>query len=171
MDYLRFLEGTEKEDKGRYVTDILKYGSIRLELVHNYVQRMFPTNEQSKFSNIKPITDEDIALLRASDTAKENISKMYQKMLVFWKIDGDRYKKWGSGAPFRLWNNWNNHNHWRMTRVIKCFMLLGMEGEHKDFSMRLSTILEIKKSNPLSVRITKKTEEIWRRKFWETLNN
>lgn len=167
MDYLKFLEGSEKEDRGRYVTDILKYGNLRLELVHNYVQRIFPTNEQSKFSNIRPITDEDITLIRASAIVKDNISRMYQKMLRYWKIDGDRYRKWGLGAPFRLWNMWNNHNHWRMTRVLKCFLLLGMEDEHKDFSLRLSAILEIKRAKKLSVRITKKTAEIWKSKFWQ----
>ena len=165
MNYTAFLEGTGKDDNRRRIKDVLRYGNARLECSHDYIQRVFPTAESSRFSDVEPITEEDLAALRQSDKAKENVRLMYQKMLSFWKIDGDRYKEWGNNALLRLWNRNNNHNQWRMTRVLKSLALLQMTEEYKDFTMRLSAILDLRENNR-DIRITDETAAIWRENFY-----
>lgn len=160
MNYTAYLEGKACDDKHRKITDILRYNSIQLELTHDYIQRVFPTKEVSRFSKIDIITDEDLANFKASEVAQQNVRAMYQKMLCFWKINDTLYQEWGKNAPLRLWNRCNNHNHWRMTRILKSLKMLGMEQEFNDFSLRLSTILELRKINN-SIRITNETIKLW----------
>lgn len=161
LDYVAFLEGTGEDEKGRDITKVLAFSNWKLELIHNYIQCVFPTNSQSKFSKIRPVSDEELQILRNSDKAKENVRKMYHRMLKFWKLDGDRYLKWGLKGTFRFWNYWDNHNHWRMSRVLNSLCLLRMDEEFKDFSMRLSKMIELRNEHK-GVRITKETAMVWK---------
>lgn len=159
LNYAEFLEGRILDDRGRHVNEILQYDENLLEKSHNYIQRMFPTDEQSTFAGILPALPDDIAKLRASDKAKKAIRKMYGKMLAFWKLDGERYKDWGSDMK-RNWNTPGNHNCLRMTRLLRCFKILGMEDEFTDFSIRVGYILKESAHNP-SIMITPTTASYW----------
>lgn len=163
MDYVKFLSGECKDDKGRMVTDILKYNKVKLETIHNYIQEMFPTTEQSQFSKIQPISLREVDELRKNKTALLNIHKMYEKMLSFWGIDGDKYLSgYEKLLPFRIWNHNNNHNQWRMTRVLKSLKLLEMDMEFIDFSRRIRHILLLRQEGNAHIHISDETAEIWR---------
>lgn len=161
MNYTKFLEGTEKDDKGRTIEDILKLSNFNLESTHDYIQRVFPTDEQSMYSDAPPLTVKDLEAFTQSITAQENMRKMYQRMLVFWKLDGENYKEWGNIFPVRLWNLIGNHNHKRITRVLKSLKLFGMDKEYKDFSMRISYMLNLQKDGNKFIRISDETAEYW----------
>lgn len=159
MDYVTFFEGRTTDDKGRTITDILQYNTVRLECLHDYIQRIFPLQEASKFSDAQQITDSEIDAIAKSKAARTNIQALYQKMLQFWKIDDERIARWGKLTPMRLWNMPNNHNHLRMTRVLKSLKLLRMEQEYMDFSNRISCLLSMHKVG--LAHISKKTANIW----------
>lgn len=165
MNYTSFLEGTTRDFRHRRVTDILRYGSLRLEGMHDYMQLLFPTMEQSRYSDVEPITEDDLMLLRRNEKAKEHVRLMYYKMLSFWKLQGDQYLVWDETAPHRLWNALNSHNQMRMTRVLKSLALLQMTDEYRDFSMRLSAVLDEREHNS-RVRISDETAKIWRDNFY-----
>ena len=159
MNYTAYLEGYETDDKGRTIDNILHWSNIRLEISHNYIQRVFPTDESSKHDRIfEPATRDDILSISLNEKAKDNIRKMYLKMLLLWKLDGENYK---TIKMYRYWNQENNHNHLRMTRILKCFRLIEMNDELKDFSNRLIFLLEHN-----GLKISKKTEELWRANFY-----
>ena len=156
MNYTAFLAGLENDSKNRSIEEILAYTDEQLEQGHDYIQEVFPTKSLSMFHLIKPITDKDLSSFYQNEQAKENVRTMYRRMLVFWKIDGDRYKEWGSKAPERLWNKEGDHNHLRMTRVLKSLKLLHLDEEYEDFSKRIREMLQDPGVN-LSVR----TRKIW----------
>ncbi|MBR3517875.1 MAG: hypothetical protein IKN07_00400 [Lachnospiraceae bacterium] len=153
MNYTAFFEGKEPDDLGRYLSKILRFGRIRMELTHNYIQRLFPLAEESRFSKCDLITKEYITAFQKSILAQDGMRSAYQKMLWFWKLDGEQYKN----SIYRHWNTYNNHNHWRMSRVLKSLQLLGMEEEYKDFSMRIRWIID----HPKQYRVTGDTVKIW----------
>lgn len=159
MNYTAFLEGLETDDKGRMFDDILRWSNIHLEFSHNYIQRIFPTDEPSKYDRtLKPVTNDDVLSIIQSKRAKSNIGIAYLKLLSLWKLDGENYK---NTKIYRYWNKDNNHNHLRITRMLKCFRLIQMNDELKDFSNRLSYLLDHN-----GLKISKKTEEIWRANFY-----
>lgn len=153
MNYTAFFERKEPDDLGRNLDQILKFGRIRMELTHNYIQRLFPLMEDSRFSKCDLITEDNIAAFRKSNDAQEGLRKAYQKMLWFWKLDEKQYQN----SIYRHWNSYNNHNYWRMSRVLKSLQLLGMDAEYVDFSMRIRWIID----HPLQYRVTGDTVKIW----------
>ena len=159
MNYTAFFEGREPDDKNRMITDFLRYSMGHLELSHDYIQRIFPLQEQSRFSDAPLITDAEIEAIKTSEVAQGNIRAIYRKMLWFWKIDDASLHKWGFSAPVRLWNKPNNHNCLRMTRVLKSLRLLGMNNEYQDFSKRLHYIISLCDSG--IVNISTETACIW----------
>lgn len=164
MDYTAFLEGRQTDDKGRTIDSILRWSNLRLELSHNYIQRVFPTDESSKYArSLKPISPSDISSLVKSEASKNNIRKAYIRMLSLWKLDDENYKR----KIYRYWNHRNNHNHLRITRILKCFKLIQMNDELKDFSIRLSYLL----NNDHGLKISKKTEDYWRDNLYKKMGN
>lgn len=153
MNYTAFFEGKEPDDLGRHLSKILCFGRIRMELTHNYIQRLFPLTEESRFSKCDLITEDDIAIFQRNLAAQDGMRKAYQKMLWFWKLDEKQYQN----SVYRHWNSYNNHNHYRMSRVLKSLLLLGMEEEYKDFSMRIHWIID----HPQQYRVSDDTARIW----------
>jgi len=162
LNYLSFFEGQSQDDKGWYIADIFAYSDFLLENKHDYIQRIFPTKEESQYSDAPVITDEEIEDIRKSRLAQVNIRALYVKMLQFWKLDGGQYREWDKRKIKRHWNRPGNHNHLRITRVLKSLKLLGLEEEYKDFSMRLAYILELRKTSD-NIHISDETAEIWKK--------
>ena len=155
MFYTDFLSGFTKDDKHRTITDILAYNKWQLEYRHDYIQLVFPTDEQSMHSLLPPISDDDIICLRENEDALNNIRTMYKHMLLFWKIDDNHLNIWNKNIR-RHWNNKNNHNHLRMTRVLKSLKLLQLDEEYDDFCRRINYIILVPEC-----KISTETINIW----------
>ena len=68
----------DSNHKGRMVSEIHGYGPFKLEFKHDYIQRMFPTDEHSSFDRTAHVlTESEITSIRDSQGAKENIRKTY----------------------------------------------------------------------------------------------
>lgn len=151
---INFLEGIGTDDYGRRLIDVFTWDDRRLETTHSYIQRCFPLDEPSKSDDSAPIlSHDDVIYLIYNDLAKTNISSMYRRMLRFYKLDDENYKDL---KIQRHWNHCHDHNHLRITRMLKCFLLIGMREEWQDLSVRLRYLIT---NNGL--RVSAKTREIW----------
>lgn len=161
LNYVKFLEGTAKDDKGRTIEDILCWEGkfFRLEFTHDYIQRIFPLPESSHTDrNIQPITAEELLELRNNEKAKKNIRRAYVMMLRFWELDGDKYKNL---SIKRHWvrKNGKDHNLLRISRVLKCLKLVRMN-EYDDFRMRIEYLLDLSEKGLFP--LCDETKNIWR---------
>ncbi len=64
-------------------------------------------------------------------------------------------------AKATCWLSAGNHNHLRITRILKCLSLLGLEAESKAFFGCLSEIYESEHSKPMPA-ISDETMLYWR---------
>lgn len=110
----KWLTGSESEHPD-YVSvhDILTtWTNHDLESVHNYIQWCFPLTEKSNFSIAAPIlTPREIAAIKKSPKAQEALVDLMWRMTDF-------YDKTGH------WLVPHDHNHLRITRIIKSLGIL-----------------------------------------------
>ena len=97
---------------GRYLNDIWAFDDKAIEQTHDFIQWMFPLKERSEsVPGVPTLSEEDIEAIRANEVARANLERSAQWYLGFLQRN-DHWIK-----PF-------NHNHLRVTRVIKSVRLL-----------------------------------------------
>ncbi len=80
-----FYRGEAADSEGRTLEEILGWDYIRLELVHDFVQWLFPLDEPSAFNPDAPLlTNDDIAAFRRIPPLRENLMRAFEKMLGFY---------------------------------------------------------------------------------------
>jgi hypothetical protein len=131
-----FFGGDAPDGEGRLLSDILGWPDHRLEQVHDFIQWLFPLTEPSPVNPEAPVLDaETIAEIRAQPRLQESVRRSYQRMRRFYERG-------------RGWVTAGNHNHLRITRILKCLRLLGLDPEAKDFFAWLATIYEEERHKP-----------------------
>jgi len=109
---IEFLIGTGTDVHGRDLNQILNERDEFWERTHNCIQWLFPLDEASRSIKTSPIlTEDEIQQIRDSETAQANIQ---QSVL--------RYKEFLAGTT--KWRSGYDHNHLRISRVIKSLRLL-----------------------------------------------
>ena len=141
-----FLQGTGQDSHGRYHSDILKFSDEELEDVHDYIQWLFPLREESKAVPGSPFleNEEIIQILRNDEEVQENIVTALARMHSYYQ-DND------------FWLKQNDHNHLRITRILKSVSLLNSQEnarEFYDFIMR-----RVENAHP----VTLESLEFWRK--------
>ena len=165
-EILDFYSGAAPDDRGRMLADIQTWPDGELEDVHSYIQWLFPLREPSPVNPSAPVLDrETIAEFRARPELVENLRRSFLRMLKFYGLewsDGGVVRAADFGVRSRNWLWPGNHNHLRITRILKCLALLGLEAEARAFLACLSAIYgeEERKPRP-SI-----SEDTWR--FWST---
>ncbi len=120
-----FLQGKEyitiyKEDL-KY-SDVLNKPNDYLENAHNWIQYVFPTDKKSKYNKSAPtIPLEELALLRKDKRIISNLQNAYKRILDFYFAEDVK------------WITKNNHNFKRITRIIRCLRLFGLDDEANTF--------------------------------------
>jgi hypothetical protein len=111
-----FLAGEGRDHHGDMLDDLLALDDSALEHRHDYIQWLFPLPEASRFNALAPVLSaKDIAQLRLSEAAKANLRRAAARMLAFYEAN-DHWL-----VPF-------DHNHLRITRIIRCLaLILGKE--------------------------------------------
>nr|POF17139.1 opioid growth factor receptor [Quercus suber] len=127
--------------------DILKWNSSTLEARHDYIQHLFPLPEPSPFNSgaatlTKHVRDE----FHARPELRLNLLQAFNCMCVFYGFapnfrDGDfapgKLEALPRGAHFaelaHSWGRHFDHNHLRMTRIIRSIRILGLEAEARMF--------------------------------------
>jgi Opioid growth factor receptor (OGFr) conserved region len=128
--------------------------------VHDFIQWLFPLPERSGANPAAPVLDEDaIQAFRNSAEMQERLRRAFLRMLRFYALI------WSDGRVARAANfddragNWlwpGNHNHLRLTRMLRSMKLLGLEAES---TALFDALEEINVSFP--GRITPRTIAFW----------
>ncbi|WP_119391601.1 opioid growth factor receptor-related protein [Taklimakanibacter lacteus] len=125
-----FLTGEGHDHRGRRLADVLALDDSALERSHDYIQWLFPLPEASRFNASAPVLrSDDIALIRADGKAGANLQRARDRMLAFYS-ENDHWL-----VPF-------DHNHLRITRIIRCLALCRGIEEAESFHRRILALVE-----------------------------
>jgi hypothetical protein len=128
----RFLGGGA-DDEGRTLDEILAWDDARLEMVHDYIQWLFPLPERSGANPSAPVLDTaSVAAILGNAEMQERLRTAFRRMLAFYGfalegesvIESPRFR-----AASRHWLHAGNHNHLRLTRMLRSLRVLGLERE------------------------------------------
>jgi len=131
--WLAFYQGVGTDSEGRTIGEILAWDDDRLESVHDFIQWLFPLPEPSRFNPDAPLlTANDVAAARADATVQSNLQAALLRMRRFYGLTADtaeRPKHWVGPA---------DHNHLRLTRILRSLTLLGFAEEARQLYEALS---------------------------------
>lgn len=119
----------------RKIEDIWKFNDDELEGYHTYIQWLFPLTEPSGINFAAPILDaEVISQFKKSPELQDRLMISFKLMLKFYGFEIDEsdnnIKIVKSNDYSVKKNNWishRNHNYLRITRILTCLRLLGLE--------------------------------------------
>lgn len=144
-----FLSGETPDGEGRLLREIQQWPDQRLESVHDFIQWMFPLTEPSPVNPGAPVLDADtLREIRSRPELQDNVRASLARMRRFY-----------DASP--QWLTPGNHNHLRITRILKCLRLMGLEQEGSDFFDWLAEIYEQERLKPRP-GITALSFEFWR---------
>ena len=116
-----FLEGKTPDHRGRMLAMILQQTDHQAETTHDYIQWLFPLDEPSRSVMGAPVLNElDIEDIRHSELAQQNLVKSASWFLGFLERNDH-------------WITRYDHNHLRITRVIKSLRLLASDKAADEF--------------------------------------
>ena len=116
-----FLEGKTPDHRGRILAMLLQQTDHQAEATHDYIQWLFPLDEPSRSVNGAPVLAElEIDEIRQSSLAQASLAKSARWFLGFLERNDHWVTKY-------------NHNHLRITRVIKSLRLLASDEAADEF--------------------------------------
>ena len=162
MTILGFLQGKEKDNKGRYLFDYWEADNQWLEETHNYIQWMFPLDKRSfHHPFVAPSLKEyELEMAKQDEIIQYNMIMSFQRMLEFYglrlnEVENKIEKNNSFEERSKVWLVVKNHNHLRLTRIIKSMRLLGLETYAE---MLLDFLIELVSEVDC---FTKTTRSIW----------
>ena len=139
-----------------------------MESVHDYIQWLFPLPERSGFNVSAPVlTREDIQEFRTRTDLQETLRVSFLRMMNFYGFESQSGEQItitrapNFEAKAKGWLSSSNHNHLRITRILRCLTVLGLEAEAKDFFGCLAEVYKDEQNKPLPA-ISEETMEYWR---------
>jgi hypothetical protein len=160
-----FYAGRGIDDAGRSLDQVLSFDFARLETTHDYIQWLFPLPEPSAFNPAAPLlTQPVIDAFQSDPRLMARFRRALERMLAFFgialqvSVEGPKVVP-GPDWPERQahWVHANNHNHLRLTRILRSCHLLGLRAE----ATALGGFLEhVAADNPGTVTLVT-------RAFWE----
>ena len=116
-----FLEGKTPDHRGRMLAILLQQSDHEAEATHDYIQWLFPLDEPSRSVNGAPVlTELEIDEIRQGSLAQANLANSARWFLGFLERNNHWITKY-------------NHNHLRITRVIKSLRLLASDEAADEF--------------------------------------
>ena len=107
-----FLTGETSDASDRHIVDVLSWDDAQLEASHDYIQWLFPLLVASSAVPSAPILSrKEIQTIRESDAAQASLRRAAERMLAFYRATD-------------VWLVWHDHNHLRITRIIRSLWLL-----------------------------------------------
>jgi len=126
---LDFLSGKSPDYKGREYSDLVAYTDEMTEKSHDHIQWAFPLHEESDHAHTYPVLTADVVEAAIQDeTIVSNIKLAKDRMEKFYAIG-----EYEDIDKQRRWCQYRNHNLLRITRIIRCLRLFGLESEAIDF--------------------------------------
>lgn len=127
-----FYRGEAADAEGRTLAEIWAFTDERMEAIHDFIQWIFPLREASRFNPDAPLlTDADVAAFRADPALRSNLLRSLDAFLGFLGLaraengiaEGPNFE-----ARRDVWA-FPNHNWPRITRVLHCLRILGLDDE------------------------------------------
>eukprot|EP00428_Durinskia_dybowskii_P003468 CAMPEP_0170295040 /NCGR_PEP_ID=MMETSP0116_2-20130129/47641_1 /TAXON_ID=400756 /ORGANISM="Durinskia baltica, Strain CSIRO CS-38" /LENGTH=459 /DNA_ID=CAMNT_0010546585 /DNA_START=44 /DNA_END=1421 /DNA_ORIENTATION=- len=134
-----FFRGTGTDIECRSLEQILTWDNQLLEVCHDYIQWLLPTDEASKFNTDAPILDPECQrIFRDDPVIRRNLRRGAQRFLCFLGLAAnldvaEEVRPRIIKAPnfeqrlLMCWRGPANHNWKRVSRALRCFGLVGME--------------------------------------------
>ncbi|HEY9615364.1 MAG TPA: opioid growth factor receptor-related protein [Microcoleaceae cyanobacterium] len=160
-----FYLGTQRDAQGRTIAEIWAWSFDKLEHIHNYIQWLFPLPEKSAFNTNAPVVDQEVIQAFQNDVVlRQNLQRSFTVMLGFYGLEqqeNDRGKVVITPSETypvrqREWIGRFNHNYLRITRILKCLIIFGLEDDAQAFYDCLSQIYQEN-----SDRIGSETLQYW----------
>jgi hypothetical protein len=139
-DIVAFYTGLGRDHRGRSLDEIQKWPDDRLEAVHDFIQWLFPLREPSPVNPLAPTIDSaTIDAFHVQPELRHRLRHSFERMVRFYGFDLD------PGPPVSVerssnfdvqaknWLTPGNHNHLRITRILKCLATLGLPDEAQAF--------------------------------------
>ena len=128
---INFLRGTGPDSHGRYHADILRFSDKELEETHDYIQWLFPLREPSRAVPDSPFlgSEETVRILRDDEQVQENIVAALVRMERFYRNND-------------FWLRQGDHNHLRITRILKSVSLLNASENAREFYDSIMELVE-----------------------------
>lgn len=119
---IEFLRGTGPDSRGRYHADILKFSDKELEETHDYIQWLFPLRDESAAVPGSPFLESEdvVRVIREDEDIQENLVMALVRMHRFYENND-------------FWLRQGDHNHLRITRILKSISLLSSKENAVDF--------------------------------------
>ena len=134
-----FLQGEGTDDRGRSVFDVLAFDDAALERTHDFIQWLFPLAEPSGAVPDAPVlTPDDVLAIGESGMALCALAAATDRMDAFYRATHD-------------WLMPNDHNHLRITRIIRSLRLLVGDREADAFRAAILARVEATRA-PISLR-------------------
>ena len=136
------------DDKGRLLTEMISWDDEKLEKTHDYIQWMFPTDQPSEFNPNAPIISVfEMDSFNNNPALRQQLSRSVIRFTHFLENTS------------KNWMVKSNHNHLRISRMLRCMTLLGMQTAAKvllyKFVARTSGIV-----NDTSIQFWKEAVEV-----------
>lgn len=107
-----YLAGRGRDSRGRSAAAVLGWTDQQLEDTHDYIQWLFPLATRSGAQPDAPVlTPAEIKAIRSDPRATGTLAQATDRMLQFYR-----------NTPW--WLTWQDHNHLRITRIIRSLNLL-----------------------------------------------
>lgn len=126
---VRFYRGVAPDNRGRYLADILAFNDDALEYTHDYIQWLFPIMTVGVNPFAPPATSATIEAFRSDASLRASQRRSLDRMLSFYGLEraDDEIAPAKDFDDHRQWLTAGNHNHLRLTRMLKSLRLLGNE--------------------------------------------
>ena len=134
-----FLEGEGHDAWGRTVFDMLAFDDAAIERTHDFIQWLFPLTEPSASVAGSPVlTPEDVTAIHVSVPAQCSLAAATDRMDRFYRATHD-------------WLMPADHNHLRITRIIRSLRLLCGDDQAEAFKAAILWRVEATQA-PVSAR-------------------
>jgi hypothetical protein len=159
---LAFYAGAATDDQGRTLDQILAWDDARMERTHDYIQWLFPNDVPSPINSGAPVvTAHHRQAFAQRPQLRQNLRRALDRMLDFYGLTREqdlisRSAEWQT--KHTRWMTPGNHNHLRLTRILKCLNLLGLPDEATALFACLDTIAQSEEG----AAISQTTQRFWK---------
>lgn len=152
--------------RNRSLATILSWPDSHLEGSHDYIQTVFPLPEESMFSFAPIVTPQIRNAFLAQAELRSSLRRALERMLTFYGLQFSSNDESGEevitrgpnfGTASRNWVTRFDHNHLRMTRILRSLRVLGLGNEAKALHDFLSTDEKVTSS------VSPRSQMYWRR--------
>lgn len=149
----------------RTLDEILSWDDDRLEVLHDYIQWIFPTRRPTGMNPLAPlVTDHSVRAFERDSALRDGLRRSFDRMLAFyglrWHADRVEIDETRFPVRARVWLHPGNHNHLRLTRIMDSLATLGLRAEAQALQRCL---LEDVAAGVGAGRVSPTTIEFWRR--------